>query len=156
MWYIASSTPCWECLAPTGANSKFEYTRKVRRPRITWRRTVSEKQILNMLEQGTITADEAARLLEALSAEESQDKAPEPATPTEAVVEPELDGAFDPRSKRWQGLQQIPFAVSLTVLIITAWGLYATYQKAGAITFGWVLLLLLFWSPYLPPWSVSG
>jgi len=104
---------------------------------------VSEKQILTMLEQGTITADEAARLLNALSAEDSSNGAPEAAMPTEAVVEPEPIG-FDPHSKRWQGLQQIPFAISLTVLIVTAWGLYATYQKAGAITFGWVLLLLLF------------
>ena len=107
---------------------------------------MSEKQILNMLEQGSITADEATRLLNALSAEDSQDEArSESALPTEAVVEPDPESiGFDPHSKRWQGLQQIPFAVSLTVLIITAWGLYASYQKAGAITFGWVLLLLLF------------
>ena len=107
---------------------------------------MSEKQILNMLEQGTINADEAARLLNALSVEDSQDTALEPAIPTEAVVEPdpEQTGGFRPTNKRWQGLQQIPFAISLTVLIITAWGLYAVYQKAGAITFGWVLLLLLF------------
>jgi len=113
---------------------------------------MSEAQILKMLEQGTITADEAARLLEAVSAgpvsasegaSSPQGQAPERA----AEVEPSavIPGTLAPDARRWKSLQLIPLAVSLALLVATAWGLWAVYRASEArITFGWVVLLLLF------------
>lgn len=113
---------------------------------------MSERQILSMLEQGTITADEAARLLEAISTGPSRgqegvsdaaDRAPlqgEAVEPTQVIP-----GTLSPSAERWKRLQLVPLAVSLAVLIATAWGLWAVYRAADArITFGWVVLLLLF------------
>ena len=113
---------------------------------------MSEKQILSMLEQGTITADEAARLLEAVSTGPSADvrgasSAQEEASQHAAAVEPShvIPGTLAPDAKRWKRLQLIPLAVSLVVLIATAWGLWAVYRAADArITVGWVALFLLF------------
>lgn len=113
---------------------------------------MSEKQILSMLEQGTITAEEAARLLEATSTAPSTDVegaagAQEGPSQQAAAVEPSqvIPGTLAPDAKRWKRLQLIPLAVSLAVLIATAWGLWAVYRAADArITFGWVVLLLLF------------
>jgi hypothetical protein len=90
---------------------------------------MSEKQILSMLEQGTITADEAARLLEAVSTGPSADVrgasgAQEEASQHAAAVEPSqvIPGTLAPDARRWKRLQLIPLAVSLVVLIATAWG----------------------------------
>jgi len=113
---------------------------------------MSEKQILSMLAQGTITADEAARLLEAVSTASPADMAgaagaQEGPSQQAAAVEPSevIPGTLAPDAKRWKRLQLIPLAVSLVVLIATAWGLWAVYRAADArITFGWVVLLLLF------------
>ncbi len=113
---------------------------------------MSEKQILSMLEQGSITPDEAARLLEAVATGSSTDaertNGPEDfAPPQNEAVEPSevIPGTLSPDAKRWKRLQLIPLAVSLLVLVATAWGLWAVYRAADArITFGWVVLLLLF------------
>jgi hypothetical protein len=106
---------------------------------------LSEKQILNMLEQGAITAEEAARLLEAIGTEEPMVEdapAPEP-----MAMEPDeiVPGAPIADPDRWRWLQRIPLAVSLIVLIASAWGLYALYRRADArITAGWVVVLTVF------------
>ena len=113
---------------------------------------MSEKQILSMLEQGSITPDEAARLLEAVSTGPSADAGTEGTTgdrvpPRGEPVEPNrvIPSTLSPSARRWKRLQLIPLAISLVVLIATAWGLWAVYRAADArITFGWVVLLLLF------------
>jgi hypothetical protein len=112
---------------------------------------MSEKQILSMLEEGTITADEAARLLEALSTDQSalaQSTAGDSkmAGPRSAIESEEaLSATFTPDAKRWKLLQLIPLVASLLLLVASGWGLWAVYRAADArITFGWVVLLLLF------------
>jgi len=112
---------------------------------------MTEKQILGMLEQGAITADEAARLIEAVSAQQppvqegsTWDDGPSASRP---VIEPDevIPAAFTPDARRWKRLQLIPLAASLLLLVVTGWGLWAVYRAADArITFGWVVLLLLF------------
>jgi hypothetical protein len=107
---------------------------------------LSEKQILNMLEQGTITADEAARLLEAIASDDqAQEDAPSPSEP--AALEPDevIPGSPIADPIRWYWMQRIPLAVSLVMLIASAWGLYALYRRADArITAGWVVVLVVF------------
>jgi len=112
---------------------------------------MSQTHILEMLEKGTITADEAARLLEAVATGEQETEpysAPDHAGHPEPIsVEPDQValGTFRPDVRRWNRFRQIPFAVAITVLIISAWGLYTLYRQADArITFGWVAVLVLF------------
>lgn len=112
---------------------------------------MSQTHILEMLAKGTITADEAAQLLEAVATGEREAEPQEPAIdtlqPEPISVEPDQValGAFRPDTKRWNRFRQIPFAVAITVLVISAWGLYALYRQADArITFGWVVVLLVF------------
>jgi hypothetical protein len=107
---------------------------------------VTEKQILNMLEQGTITADEAARLLEAVSVQEPSAQQGSAADDGPPAIEPDevIPATFTPDAKRWQLLRLIPLGASLLLLVATAWGLWAVYRAADArITFGWVVFLLL-------------
>jgi hypothetical protein len=100
---------------------------------------MSQARILEMLEKGTITADEAAKLLEATTAD-AGDQETTPIEPDQVTL-----GSFQPDAKRWNRFRQIPFAISVTVLVICAWGLYAIYRQADArITFGWVAVLVLF------------
>ena len=116
---------------------------------------MSEKHILSMLEQGTITVDEATGLLEAIAASKT------PASPGELVEDgtsppPEsertpvesdqvIPGSLAPDAARWKRIQQIPLALSLIVLLLSAWGLYRIYVRADArITLGWVAVLMVF------------
>jgi hypothetical protein len=104
-----------------------------------------------MLEKGTITADEAAKLLEAIAHDEQATDAANATTDAgdqeSIAVEPDQVtlGSFTPDAKRWNRVRQVPFAVAVTLLIVCAWGLYAIYRQADArITFGWVAVLVLF------------
>jgi hypothetical protein len=110
---------------------------------------MSEKQILNMLEQGSISADEAAGLLEAISANETAEEAvPGSAladSPQSAQLGKVPRGTLSPNARRWKHLQLIPLGLSLLLLIATAWGLWAVYRAADArVTFWGVVFLLLF------------
>jgi hypothetical protein len=112
---------------------------------------MSQTRILEMLEKGTITADEAAKLLEAIAHDEgatdTADATADAGDHEPIAVEPDQItlGSFEPDAKRWNRFRQIPFAVAITVLVISAWGLYALYRQADArITFGWLAVLVLF------------
>jgi hypothetical protein len=112
---------------------------------------MTERQILSMLEEGAITADEAARLLEAVSAQQSPERQGPAAdggpSGPHAAIEPDevIPGTFAPDARRWKRMKLVPLGLSLLLLIATAWGLWAAYRAADAqITFGWVVVLLLF------------
>jgi hypothetical protein len=96
---------------------------------------MSEKlEILEMLDQGTITVDEANRLLEAL-----QDDTPKTA---ESETNAPLQAA--PDLQRFRHLSYIPFGVSVLLLLLAAWGAYALSRRAdGQITAGFVAMLVL-------------
>jgi hypothetical protein len=113
---------------------------------------MSREQILDMLDKGAINADEAARLLEAVSATDRENiskplPAGGPAQEQTESIEPDqiLSSATTPDTSRWDRFRQIPFAISVTILILSAWGLYALFPKAETgITFGWIIVLLVF------------
>lgn len=125
---------------------------------------MSQERILTMLEQGTITTDEATRLLEAISTAEEREDSEDIHSPSEAPAvergEPVALG-LEPNARKWRIIQQIPLVVSLAILILTGWGLYAIYRHAGArITFGWVALFAVFLlaclATVLSVWMVSA
>ena len=107
---------------------------------------MSQEQILNMLESGTITADEAAKLLDALSGDKKASEGAHAASidtqPGPTPVEPDqvTPDAFRPDARHWDWIRQIPFAIAIVLLCLSGWGLYVLYPRGdGRISFGWVL-----------------
>jgi hypothetical protein len=55
-----------------------------------------------------------------------------------------LPGTLGPDATRWRRLQWLPFAISLSLTLVTCWGLWEVHRAAGGrVTFGWVVLLVL-------------
>jgi hypothetical protein len=102
--------------------------------------TVDETlHILQMLEQGTISADEAHQLL--LAAQPDQEKQPEDVQP--AAVGPTA-GFRAPEFRRYRLLSYIPFGVSLAILLLCGWATYVLYRHAeGRATASLVILLIV-------------
>lgn len=91
-------------------------------------------KILEMLDQGTITVEEANQLLEA--AQEGNPQAAEHAT--------DVPLALSPNMQRFRHFSYIPFGVSLLLLLLIGWGTYALSRQAdGRITAGFVVMLIL-------------
>ena len=98
------------------------------------------RHILQMLQDGTISTEQAMELLEALDSDDGEADYPammisEPVTPSDPP--PDLD-----KYRRWW---KIPFFISLAVLLLFGFWLRAVYQSAeGAITFGFICVWTLF------------
>ncbi len=128
-----------------------------------------EEKILQMVQDGILTSAEAAKLLETLSAEQASDATddineyagPETAstivTPDGEVIASDQTPDLDWFRSFWQ----IPFFVSLTILLLSGWGLWSVWQTASGLGafFGVLCLvplvalallavLLSFWSQY--------
>jgi hypothetical protein len=90
-------------------------------------------RILELLQEGEITAEEATRLLEAL-------KDTPPAGSPQAVSLP----AVRPNMQRFRYFAYIPFGISLVALLLAGWGTLAlSRQPDGRITAGYVMLVIL-------------
>lgn len=108
-------------------------------------------QILQMLQDGAITADEAFRLLQAIGSSQSGQlaapslKADAPPEANPPPVEQSCPTPVPVNMARFRRLSQLPFAIALIVLVLSGWGLYALYRQSDAqITLGWVALLIVF------------
>jgi hypothetical protein len=96
-------------------------------------------RILQMLEKGTISADEAHQLLVALQPDQERGSTGAQATVTEPTLGPSA-----PSFRRYRLLSYIPFAVALVILLLCGWWTYARYgQTEGRITAGLVILLIV-------------
>jgi hypothetical protein len=97
-------------------------------------------QILQMLEKGTISADEAHRLLGAVRP--ALDKQPESVQHT--ATEPPSPAASAPDFRRYRLLSYIPLAGALVILFLSGWGAYVLYRHAETrITAGFVVVLIV-------------
>jgi len=103
-------------------------------------------QVLKMVAEGKITAEEGLALMQALEADESVETPELAGEESQAEAEP-MDPDVDPHLGRVQAtvsrLWQIPLWIGLAVTLLTAWGMYALLQGAG-INFWFFCLLLLF------------
>lgn len=101
------------------------------------------QQILQMLQEGKITTEQAMELLEAIDT----DTAPLPAftaSPAEPMVG-EIVSEATPNMDRYRSWWQIPFFISLAVMVLFGFWLRALYQSAdGALTFGFICVWSLF------------
>lgn len=103
---------------------------------------MSEMQILKMLEEGTITADEAARLLSAIETHEAEAVRD---TITDALPQdmPETLPSTPPLVKRFRGAFLGLFVISSVITILWGNGMAALYTRADhRITWGFVGMLL--------------
>jgi len=98
------------------------------------------KRILEMLENGRITADQALTLIKAIEADAESESRGE-ASPwrrgdtfeTEADAGP-ARGAFpelDKTAAQARRLSQIPLWTGVVLVVLSAWGMYAVLQNAG-------------------------
>ncbi len=90
------------------------------------------KRILEMVESGKISADQALTLIKAIEADvgsESQGEGFETETgpgPARSVF-PDLDKT----ASQARRLSQIPLLAGIVLVVISAWGMYAVMQNAG-------------------------
>jgi hypothetical protein len=105
----------------------------------------SRDRVLNMLQEGKISAEEAAELLEALDAADGP--TPEPVAP-ESVVQPvnySVRADLPPDLARFRRYWQIPFFGALALLILTGLWLRSLYRSSdGSVTLGFGCVLSLF------------
>jgi len=109
----------------------------------------TERKILDMVEQGQITADDGLRLMNAMG-QNTAEPQPEQA---EMVYEPEIISERKPthisdeeisRMKRLKRWWILPFGIGLVILLLGAVWMSMGYQNAG---FGWGFWLA--WIPFL-------
>lgn len=106
----------------------------------------TRRQLLQLVQDGKITADQAVALLSALEPDEARESSADEPSPSEALVGELIHPtALPPEIDRFRRFWQIPFFIALGFLVLTGLGLRSIYQaSAGAITFWFVCLWSLF------------
>ncbi len=101
----------------------------------------ARNQILQMVQDGVVTAEQAQELLQALqSPSDTPQDEPSPVL-TGDVIQPEPAPDMDRFRRFWQ----YPFFIALFALLLTGLGLRALYQSSeGAITLWFVCVLSVF------------
>lgn len=96
----------------------------------------ARQQILQMLQNGKLTAEQAQELLQAI----------EPAEETQEAVAGEIVAPVEPPDMdRFRRFWQYPFFIALAILIAVGLGLRSMYQASeGAMTFWFFCVLSLF------------
>ena len=99
------------------------------------------RKILQMVEEGKITAEQAASLMRALD-EDSAEAVMEILEPGPSVGRESVDAPeFEEVKKRARSFAMIPLWAGIFITILSAWGLYSVQQRAG-VNF-WFFLLLI-------------
>ena len=105
-------------------------------------------EILQMVQEGKITVDEASNLLEALEGQVPSPAAGVDAAPLQGDATSLSEApasSLPPDMERFRRFSYIPFAISLVITLLTGWGSYALFRRTeGRITFGFVLVTALF------------
>jgi hypothetical protein len=114
----------------------------------------AKRRILQMLQEGTINAAEAARLLDALGGDAQVPPRDEPpaAQPEPANAEAETPAAFPPDGidvARFRRFWRVPFIISLAVLAVTGFGMWSNYAAYGFITLPFACLWAVFFGAAL-------
>ena len=110
----------------------------------------ARKQVLQMLQDGKITADQAAELLAALEPEDALELVADSAHEEDAVEgDVIMPKSPAPDMNRFRRFWQIPFFGCLALMTLSGLWLRSIYQTSeGAISFGfvcvWSLFLLMF------------
>ena len=106
-------------------------------------------KILKMVEEGKISAAEAANLMRALAADEDPSEAEmevfqsEPSTGFDGGG-PTYAPEFDDVKRRARNLAMIPLWVGVVIAVLSAWGIYGVQQSAGMNFWFYCLMFPLF------------
>lgn len=103
------------------------------------------KKILQMVEEGKISAEQASNLMHALDAEEAEIESPETETSSgfegsDASYAPE----FESVKARAHNFAMIPLWIGILIAVFSSWGIYEIQQNAGMNFWFYCLLFPLF------------
>ncbi|HLF02584.1 MAG TPA: hypothetical protein VI547_11450 [Anaerolineales bacterium] len=88
--------------------------------------------ILQMIEDGKITADEGLRLINAMSGPEAAaPDAAETASTGEAARPAQSSPDPDPKIRRWQQWWLIPMSIGVGIILLGGLWMYSAYQSTG-------------------------
>lgn len=103
------------------------------------------RRILQMIQDGTLSAEEAMELLDALADDEAGDGFDAP-----HVLKGEIVASDPPNMDKYRHFWKIPFIIALAFLLISGFWLRALYQSSeGAITFGFICVWSFFMLAFL-------
>lgn len=110
------------------------------------------EQILKMVSEGKITAEEALKLMQALDESPVEDEAEiiairapeEGAREAKAAPKPQPDPEFTKKVNRFRSLWLIPLTVGILLTVLGAWWMYAAMLNSG---YGFWFLCA--WFPFL-------
>jgi len=89
------------------------------------------KKILQMVEEGRISAQEAASLMRALDADTDPVQAEMDVFQTESGFEGSNAPEFEEVKSRARRFAMIPLWIGVFVAVLSAWGIYSVQQSAG-------------------------
>lgn len=94
--------------------------------------TDSERQqVLKMVEEGKITAQEGLTLIQALAEDEEAVEVVDIIEAEPASGETRSDPDFDPKIQRFRRLWMIPLYSGILLSVASAWGMYSALQSSG-------------------------
>ncbi len=105
------------------------------------------KKILQMVEQGKITAEQAAQLMRALDADSAEAGADVLETESAAGFEGGDTSSgleFERVKARARSFAMIPLWIGVLIAVLSSWGIYSIQQNAGMNFWFYCLLLPLF------------
>jgi hypothetical protein len=124
------------------------------------------KKILQMVEEGKISAEQAASLMRALKADtdSAETEASTPLSPGMEVVETGLGSGndrndapeFEEVKARARRFTMIPLWIGVFLAVLSAWGIYSVQQSAGAIFWFFCLMIPLLFGVLLIALGAAG
>jgi hypothetical protein len=101
----------------------------------------TRRQILQLLQEGKLTSEQAMQLMQALDSADSVEDEDDEEVLTGEVIQP----VDVPNMERFRRFWQVPFFIALAALILSALGLRSLYRSTeGAITFWFVCVWSIF------------
>jgi len=105
------------------------------------------KQILQMVESGKITAEQAMTLIRELDDEQAQAA---PALPVMEEGPAEPDPGLENTAERVRGLWRIPLGIGVALTVLAAMGIYAAMTSAASrASGGYNFWFYCLWAPFL-------
>jgi hypothetical protein len=114
------------------------------------------KKILQMVQDGKISAEQAASLMRALAEDSAEDKVDVVETEAGSGYERDDDSAFEEVKSRARRFAMIPLWIGVFLAVLSAWGIYSIQQGAGVNFWFFCLLVPLLFGVLLIAIGAGG
>jgi hypothetical protein len=114
------------------------------------------KKILQMVQDGKISAEQAASLMRALAEDSAEDKVDVVETEAGSGYERDDDSAFEEVKSRARRFAMIPLWIGVFLAVLSAWGIYSIQQRAGVNFWFFCLLVPLLFGVLLIAIGAGG